>query len=45
MIDYQPSKHPMKFTMRLVDAPLLRGSEHFLGLVDLADADADAKKA
>jgi len=45
MIDYQPSKHPMKFTMRLVDAPLLRGSEHFLGLVDLADAGADAKKA
>lgn len=44
MIDYQPSKHPMKFTMRLVDAPLLRGSEHFLGLVDLADADANAKK-
>jgi len=26
MIDYQPSKHQMKFTMRLVDALLLRGS-------------------
>ena len=39
MVDYDPRKHPMKFNMRLVDAPLLRTSEHFLGLVDLADAD------
>ena len=40
MVDYQPNKQPMKFNMRLIDAPLLRTSEHFLGLVDLADADA-----
>ena len=40
MVDYQPHKQPMKFNMRLIDAPLLRTSEHFLGLVDLADADA-----
>ena len=40
MVDVDTKKRPMKFTMRLVDAPLLRGSEHFLGLVDLADADA-----
>jgi hypothetical protein len=31
---------PMKFTFRLLDAPLLRTSDDFLGLVDLADADA-----
>ena len=30
----------MKFTFRLLDAPLLRTSDDFLGLVDLADADA-----
>jgi hypothetical protein len=30
----------MKFQFRLLDAPLLRHSDDFLGLVDLADADA-----
>ena len=40
-IDYDPSARPMKFTFRLLDAPLLRTSDDFLGLVDLADADAD----
>ena len=40
-IDHDPSARPMKFTFRLLDAPLLRTSDDFLGLVDLADADAD----
>jgi len=40
MVSFEPNRLPMKFIMRLVDAPLLRGSEHFLGLVELADADA-----
>ena len=33
-------KRPMRFEFRLLDAPLLRHSDEFLGLVDLADADA-----
>jgi len=37
MVDYQPNKQPLKFDMRLLDAPLLRASEHFLGLVDLGE--------
>ena len=40
-VDHDPSARPMKFTFRLLDAPLLRTSDDFLGLVDLADADAD----
>ena len=40
-IDHDPRARPMKFTFRLLDAPLLRTSDDFLGLVDLADADAD----
>lgn len=40
-IDHDPNARPMKFTFRLLDAPLLRTSDDFLGLVDLADADAD----
>jgi len=39
-MEYDPRKLPMKFTFRLLDAPLLRTSDDFLGLVDLADADA-----
>ena len=45
MLDVDTKKRPMKFTMRLVDAPLLRGSEHFLGLVELADADSTRSEA
>ena len=40
-IEHDPTVRPMKFTFRLLDAPLLRTSDDFLGLVDLADADAD----
>ena len=40
-VDHDPNARPMKFTFRLLDAPLLRTSDDFLGLVDLADADAD----
>ena len=35
MVDFEPNKRPMKFTMQLLDASLLRGSEHFLGLLEL----------
>lgn len=44
-IEHDPSVRPMKFTFRLLDAPLLRTSDDFLGLVDLADADDAGKKA
>ena len=40
LMEHDPRKLPMKFTFRLLDAPLLRTSDDFLGLVDLADADA-----
>ena len=40
VLDHFPNKNPMKFLFRLLDAPLLRHSDDFLGLVDLADADA-----
>ena len=40
VVEHDPRKLPMKFTFRLLDAPLLRTSDDFLGLVDLADADA-----
>jgi len=35
MVDFEPNKRPMKFTMQLLDASLLRGSEHFLGLLEI----------
>ena len=40
VLEHFPNKTPMKFLFRLLDAPLLRHSDDFLGLVDLADADA-----
>jgi hypothetical protein len=40
VLEYFPKTSPMKFLFRLLDAPLLRHSDDFLGLVDLADADA-----
>ena len=36
---YEPNKRPMKFTFQLLDAPLLRVSQDFLSLVELADGD------
>ena len=39
-MEHDPDEVPMKFLFRLLDAPLLRTSDDFLGLVDLADADA-----
>ena len=39
-VEHDPNKTPMKFLFRLLDAPLLRTSDDFLALVDLADADA-----
>lgn len=39
MVDVDTKKRFMKFTMRFVDASLLRGSEYFLGLVDFVDVD------
>ena len=41
VLEHFPNKTPMKFLFRLLDAPLLRTSDDFLGLVDLADAEAD----
>mmetsp|Transcript_1099 Transcript_1099/g.4178 ORF Transcript_1099/g.4178 Transcript_1099/m.4178 type:complete len:81 (-) Transcript_1099:1020-1262(-) len=40
VLEHFPHKTPMQFVFRLLDAPLLRHSDDFLGLVDLADADA-----
>jgi hypothetical protein len=40
VLEHFPNKTPMKFLFRLLDAPMLRHSDDFLGLVDLADADA-----
>ena len=40
VLEHFPNKTPMKFLFRLLDAPLLRHSDDFLGLVDLAAADA-----
>ena len=44
VLEHFPHKQPMKFLFRLLDAPVLRNSDNFLGLVDLADADASLGK-
>ena len=36
---FNPQTCPMRFELKLLDAPLLRASDYFLGLVELADAD------
>ncbi|CAL6337636.1 unnamed protein product [Bathycoccus prasinos] len=38
-LNYEANKRPMKFTFQLLDAPLLRVSQDFLSLVELADGD------
>lgn len=37
MVEHDPNRTPMKFQMRLLDAPLLRTSSEFLGLVELGE--------